>query len=44
MAGTRYTPEKIIGLLREAHVVRDRGLKARDVCKTIGCRTSGTTA
>jgi hypothetical protein len=36
MGRKRYTPEQIIGHLREAEVLLSQGMKAGDVCRRIG--------
>ncbi len=36
MGRTRYTPEQIIGHLREAEVLLSQGMKTGEICRQIG--------
>src|SRR3712207_7186452 len=36
MSRKRYTPEQIIGLLREAEVILSQGVKTPEVCRRLG--------
>jgi putative transposase len=36
MSRKRYTPEQIIGLLREAEVLLSQGMKTPEVCRRLG--------
>ena len=36
MGRKRYTPEQIIGILREAEVELSRGLQVRQICRKLG--------
>jgi len=36
MAGKRFTPEQIIGMLREAEVRLSQGEKAKGICRGLG--------
>ena len=36
MKRKRYTPEQIIGMLREAEVALSRGVKAGEMCRNLG--------
>ncbi len=36
MSQKRYTPEQIIGLLREAEVLLSQGMKTPEVCRRLG--------
>jgi putative transposase len=37
MARKRFTPEEIIGKLRQAEVMLSQGMKTAEVCKVVGC-------
>lgn len=44
MSRKRYSPEQIIGLLREAEVLLSQGKKTGEVCRHIGYRSRATIA
>ena len=39
MARERFTPEQIIGMLREAEVRLSQGEKVKGICRSLGIRT-----
>ena len=42
MSRKRYTPEQIIGLLREAEVLLSQGTKTPEVCRRLGVSEQGS--